>query len=224
MVRLCANRAAVNLGARSAGHRWALLVRGSLAIISASFGDDERGRASGTWSGFTAITSALEPLLGGFMVENISWRAIFFINIPLAFIVLVLLVRVPESRSNDVEGPLDWPGALLAAIGLGALVFGLSEAGACGFGDTLVLGTIALGVAALALFLLVEARRRSPMMPLGVFRSRTFSGANVLTLLLYAALGGRYGARRARAAWLTLHMQEGTRIFVQMAGEVDQFE
>jgi len=168
----------------------ALLVPGSLAIISASFGDNERGRAIGTWSGFTAITSALGPLLGGFLVENVSWRAIFFINIPLAIVVLGLLVRVPESRSNDVQGPLDWPGALLATVGLGALVFGLSEAGARGFGDLVVLGTIALGIAALALFLLVEARRRSPMMPLGVFRSRTFSGANVLTLLLYAALGG----------------------------------
>ncbi len=168
----------------------ALLVPGSLSIISASFGDNERGRAIGTWSGFTAITSALGPLLGGFLVENISWRAIFFINIPLALLVLALLVRVPESRSNDVTGPLDWPGALLATLGLGALVFGLSEAGARGFGNLLVLGTIVLGVAALALFLLVEARRRAPMMPLGVFRSRTFSGANVLTLLLYAALGG----------------------------------
>jgi EmrB/QacA subfamily drug resistance transporter len=168
----------------------ALLVPGSLAIISASFSDAERGRAIGTWSGFTAITSALGPLLGGFLVENVSWRAIFFINIPLALVVLALLVRVPESRSNDVEGPLDWPGALLATISLGALVFGLSEAGARGFGDPLVLGTVGLGVAALALFLLVEARRRSPMMPLGVFRSRTFSGANLLTLLLYAGLGG----------------------------------
>ncbi|MDP9375821.1 MAG: MFS transporter, partial [Chloroflexota bacterium] len=185
--QLIAARAAQGVGG-------ALLVPGSLAIISATFSGEERGRAIGTWSGFTAITAALGPVLGGWLVENLSWRWVFFINLPLAAAVLALVFwRVPESRDEGAAGGLDWPGAALATIGLGALVFGLIEAGARGLADLVVLGALVAGVAALALFVAVEARPsggRTPMMPLGVFRSRDFSGANLLTLLLYAALGG----------------------------------
>src|SRR2546427_4167583 len=108
----------------------ALLVPGSLAIISASFSTDQRGRAIGTWSGFTSITSLVGPVLGGVLVEYASWRWVFFLNVPLAAIVLsVLFWRVPESRDEDATGGLDWWGTLLVTIGLGAIVYGLIEAG-----------------------------------------------------------------------------------------------
>jgi EmrB/QacA subfamily drug resistance transporter len=168
----------------------ALLVPGSLAIISASFDDAQRGRAIGTWSGFTSITSVIGPVLGGWLVQNASWRWVFFINIPIAAIVLIILFfRVPESRDSSVTGHLDWWGALLAVIGLGAIVYGLIQAGAFGLGNTTVLIALAIGVAALIAFVLVESRIAAPMVPLYLFRSRTFSGANLLTLFLYAALG-----------------------------------
>ncbi len=170
----------------------ALLVPGSLAIISASFDSKQRGRAIGTWSGFTAITSAVGPVMGGFLVQYASWRWVFFINVPLAVVVLIVLYwRVPESRNEALgeHARLDWWGAFLATLGLGGIVFGLIESNNLGLGSGLVLLSLAIGIAALLAFLLVEARSTSPMLPLTLFRSRTFSGANVLTFLLYAALG-----------------------------------
>jgi len=170
----------------------ALLVPGSLAIISASFDSKQRGRAIGTWSGFTAITSAVGPVLGGLLVQYASWRWVFFINVPLAVIVLIVLFwRVPESRNEALgeHARLDWLGAFLATLGLGGIVFGLIESNDLGFANGLVLLSLILGIAALLAFLLVEARSQSPMLPLTLFHSRTFSGANVLTFLLYAALG-----------------------------------
>src|SRR5579884_1993113 len=169
----------------------ALLVPGSLAIISASFDSKERGRAIGTWSGFTAITSVIGPVLGGALVQYASWRWVFFINVPLAAIVLfVLFWRVPESRDTEDSPSLDWVGALLATLGLGGIVYGLIEAGNVGLGSPTVLSTLAVGAIALFVFVIVEARSHSPMVPLSLFRSRTFSGTNLLTLFLYAALGG----------------------------------
>src|SRR5918999_1241414 len=168
----------------------AMLVPGSLAIISASFEEERRGRAIGTWSGFLGVTTAIGPVLGGYFVENVSWRAAFLINVPLALIVLWIVYRhVPESRDPDARR-LDIPGAVLATLGLGGVVFGLIESQSNGFGDPLVLASLALGVIALAVFVLVESRVREPMMPLSLFRSRNFSGANLLTLFLYAGLGG----------------------------------
>ncbi len=169
----------------------ALLTPGSLAIIRASFGSEQRGKAIGTWSGFSAITSALGPVLGGWLVQNTSWRWIFFINIPLAIIVLLVSVlHLPESRSEGDRKPLDFPGAILTALGLGGVVYGLIQAENGGFADPVVLACIIGGLIALSLFLFIENRSPAPMMPLTLFRSRTFSGANLLTLLLYAALGG----------------------------------
>lgn len=171
----------------------ALLIPGSLAIISASFDSKQRGRAIGTWSGFTAITSAVGPVLGGALVQYASWRWVFFINVPVAIIVLIVLLwRVPESRNEALSdhSKLDWWGALLATLGLGGIVFGLIESNDLGLGNTLVLISLGIGAAALIAFVLVEARSAAPMLPLSLFRSRTFSGANLLTLLLYAALGG----------------------------------
>ena len=169
----------------------ALLVPGSLAIISASFSEQQRGRAIGTWSGFTAMTAALGPVLGGWLVENVSWRWIFFINIPLAVIVLgILFWRVPESREERGTVRLDWWGALLATIGLGAIVYGLVESARLGFSHPVVLSTLAVGTVGVIAFLAVEARTQAPMMPMTLFRSGTFAGANLLTLLLYSALSG----------------------------------
>jgi EmrB/QacA subfamily drug resistance transporter len=168
----------------------ALLVPGSLAIISASFEEERRGRAIGTWSGFSGITTAIGPVLGGYLVQNVSWRAAFFINVPLAVIVLWIVYRhVPESRDPDAR-KLDISGALLATLGLGGVVFGLIGSQSNGFGDPQVLVALALGVAMLVAFVLVEQRVEEPMMPLTLFRSRNFSGANLLTLFLYAGLGG----------------------------------
>ena len=168
----------------------AMLVPGSLSIISASFEEARRGRAIGTWSGFTGITTAIGPVLGGYLVQNVSWRMAFLINIPLAIAVLWLVYRhVPESRDPDSRR-LDIPGAVLATLGLGGVVFGLIESQANGFSDPRVLVSLTLGAAALLAFVFVERRSDEPMMPLTLFRSRNFSGANLLTLLLYAGLGG----------------------------------
>jgi MFS family permease len=168
----------------------ALLVPGSLAIISASFDEAKRGQAIGTWSGFTAITAGIGPVLGGWLIEHVSWRAVFFINVPLALIVLLIsLLHVPESRDDDANTTLDWPGTALA--------------------------TLIGGAVSLAVFFLVETRSAQPMLPLTLFRSRNFSGANLLTFFLYTALGGgmfflplnliqvqEYSATAAGAAWL----------------------
>jgi EmrB/QacA subfamily drug resistance transporter len=169
----------------------ACLVPGSLSIISAAFDPDHRGKAIGTWAGFTTITSVIGPVLGGFLVQHASWRWVFFINVPLAALTLFLLYRyVPESRDEQVTGKLDWLGALCITGALGGIVFGLIEAGPHGFGDPTVRVSLVIGVLLLVVFVFVEARSPAPMMPLDVFRSRTFTGANLLTLLLYGGLGG----------------------------------
>lgn len=169
----------------------ALLVPGSLAILSASFPPESRGRAIGTWSAFTGVTAAVGPLVGGWLVDHGSWRWVFFLNLPLAVAVLALSAwRVPESCDPEAAPHLDWPGAALATLGLAGLTYGLIELpqkGAVGAAAQVALGA---GAAVLAAFVLVEARARAPMMPLGLFRSRTFAGANLLTLCLYGALGG----------------------------------
>src|SRR6266436_5051409 len=174
--QLIVARAVQGLGA-------ALLVPGSLAIISSSFPENERGRAIGTWSGFSAITTAIGPVIGGWLIEHVSWRAVFFINIPIAFlIILISLWRVPESSDKESVG-LDWWGAILGALGLGALVYGLIESSRLGFGDRSVIAALVAAAALLALFLIVETRVSNPLLPLALFRSRTSTGANVLTFL-----------------------------------------
>ena len=168
----------------------AFLVPGSLAIISATFSDAERGRAIGTWSGFSAITTAIGPVIGGWLIEHVSWRAAFFINAPVAVVVVVLSLRfMEESRDPARSATIDWSGALLGVLGLGGIVFGLLEWPPLGPTHPLVIGSLVLGAVCLALLVVVERRARNPMMPLDLFHSRTFSLANVLTLLLYGALG-----------------------------------
>ena len=164
----------------------ALLVPGALALISASFEPAQRGKAIGTWSGFSGITAAIGPLIGGWLVNH-SWRWAFLLNVPLAAVVLLLLPKVPESR-NPRARRLDFVGAGLVTLGLAGLVFGLIESSARGWGSPAVLGAMALGCAALIAFALFEARTDAPMLPLGLFRSADFTGANLLTLFLYGAL------------------------------------
>ncbi|MDB5827098.1 MAG: drug resistance transporter, EmrB/QacA subfamily [Variovorax sp.] len=168
----------------------ALLVPGSLALISASFPEKERGRAIGTWSGFSGITAAIGPVLGGFLVDRFSWTWAFLINVPMAAVVLLLVWRhVPESR-NPKAGALDGWGALLATMALGGIVYAFIEAPTQRWTSPYVLAALVLGVMATVAFIVVEGRLRSPMLPLGLFKVANFGGANLLTLLLYAALGG----------------------------------
>jgi EmrB/QacA subfamily drug resistance transporter len=168
----------------------ALLVPGSLAIIGASFREEDRGKAIGTWSGFSGITTAIGPVVGGYLVDNVSWRAAFLLNVPLATAVLLIALRyVPESRDPDSRR-LDVPGAVLATVGLGGIVYGLINSSLAGFGSAAVILSLFLGTLALVAFVAREQRTQDPMLPLTLFRSRNFSGANLLTLLLYAALGG----------------------------------
>ncbi|MDB5991657.1 MAG: drug resistance transporter, drug:H+ antiporter family protein, partial [Herbaspirillum sp.] len=171
----------------------ALLVPGSLALISASFPESERGKAIGTWSGYTAITTAIGPVIGGFLIEHVSWRLAFLINVPIALLVIFLTFKyVPESRDQRLSsrGSLDWTGAALASIGLGCLIYGLIESSNKGWSDATVIATLILAALMIAIFIRVELRHPAPMLPLHLFHSRNFSGANLLTLLLYAALGG----------------------------------
>src|SRR5262249_38204001 len=206
---LIAARALQGIGA-------AFLVPGSLAIISATFSGVERGRAIGTWSGFSAMTSAVGPVLGGWLIEHVSWRVVFFLNVPFAAIVLFLSLRyMQESRDPSGGSRIDWTGAASAVVGLGGVVFGLLEWPPLGARNPVVIGALTIGSLSLLSLLPVERRAPNPMMPLVLFRSRQFALTNLLTLLLYGALGAtlflvplnliqiqHYGATAAGAALL----------------------
>ena len=181
--QLIASRALQGFGA-------ALLVPGSLAIISNSFSQAERGRAIGTWSGFSAITTGIGPVIGGWLIERISWCAVFFINLPLALAVILISFRHVAEHSDKENTRIDWVGAVLAATGLGALVYGLIESSRLGFRNQSVIAVLVVAALILTIFLFIEARLSQPMLPLALFRSRLFTGTNLLTFLLYAALGG----------------------------------
>ena len=197
------------------GAAGALLVPSSLAIISASFNDEERGKAIGLWSSLTSLTIILGPVLGGWLADHFSWRWLFFINLPIALVTLLLTRGINETRESRARG-LDWFGATLITLALAAVAYGWTEWRP---GDpmammlTLTAIAVILGIA----FVLWERRAAEPMMPLSIFASRPFSMANALTLLLYAALGGamfflpfnligvqNYSATRAGAANLPL--------------------
>ena len=178
---LLAARAAQGIGA-------ALLVPQSLAIISAAFPADIRGRAIGTWAGAASLTTAFGPALGGFLVDGLGWRAAFWINLPLAALAVALALRhVPESRATTT-GPLDWKGAALAVAASALVTLGLTALAGPGGGGWSAALPIGAGVVAAALFVRVEARAVAPLVPLSLFRSRAFTGANLLTLFLYGAL------------------------------------
>jgi EmrB/QacA subfamily drug resistance transporter len=169
----------------------ALLVPSSLAILGAAFSPERRGRAVGTWSALTSIAAAVGPALGGWLVQAVSWRAVFFLNLPIAAAVLTIARRhVPESRSPD-SNRIDLAGVALATFGLGALVFGLIEVSSGGrlrWSDSLVWAPVAAGAVLLAAFIVVELREKNPMIPPALFRNRTFVAINLLTFFLYAAL------------------------------------
>lgn len=167
----------------------AMLGPASLAIITAYFDEKRRPAAFGAWSGASAIAVALGPALGAVIVQNFSWRWLFFINIPVAVItILVLFWKVPESRDEHAAARLDWRGASLATLGLGLFVFGFIESSNYGFPSPLVWGPIVLGVAFFSLFIHSQRITKEPLLPLTLFKSPTFSGANLFTLLLYAAI------------------------------------
>ncbi|MDX1418409.1 MAG: MFS transporter [Rubricoccaceae bacterium] len=181
---------ALLIGARAVqGVGAALLVPVSLALLTAVFPPGERGRAVGTWAGFSALTTAFGPALGGWLVDVLSWRAVFWPLVPLALLTLGLSRKVPETHPSE-EGPLDKLGALLATVGLGGLAAGLIRAGERGWTDGLVLAGLGGGAVLLVLFVFQERRAEAPLLPLGLFRSRVFTGANLLTLALYFALYG----------------------------------
>ena len=186
VAQLIAARAVQGLGA-------ALLIPCSLALIGASFAESERGKAIGTWAAFSAIASAIGPLLGGWIVDHFTWRWIFLINPPLAMLAIwIAFARVPESVDPQARGMLDWRGAILALLGLGGVCFGLMAAPDFGWSDVKVIVSLAGGLLLLAAFICVERYSAAPMLPLGLFRSRAFSAVNLLTLLLYAALGATF--------------------------------
>jgi EmrB/QacA subfamily drug resistance transporter len=181
---LIAARAVQGIGA-------ALLVPGSLSLISAVFPHAERGRAIGTWSAFSGVTAAAGPVIGGWLIDRWSWTWAFLVNLPLGVLLLALCwLKVPESRSHSAGEGIDTRGALWVTVGLAGVVYAFIQAPQRGWGSAEVLGALLAGVAGLALFVRAEARGAAPMLPLGLFRNADFSGANLLTLLLYAALGG----------------------------------
>jgi EmrB/QacA subfamily drug resistance transporter len=167
----------------------ALLVPGSLSIIAASFDEKARGKAIGTWSGFTSITTALGPVLGGWLIQHASWRWAFYLNLPIAVCVVILsLLHVPESRGRRDQS-LDWLGAVLVTVGVGGLVTGFIESSNFGWRNSIVIGGLVVGVISLSLFVLVESRAKNPIVPLTLFRSPAFLGGNLLTLFLYSSIG-----------------------------------
>lgn len=167
----------------------ALLTPGSLAIIQGSFHPDDRGRAIGLWAAFAGVATAIGPLVGGYLVDAASWRWIFLVNVPVGVAVVGVTVRhVPERRVTGNEGDMDYLGAALASAGLGGVTYALL-AGATDLTATVLLVGVC-GALALAGFVAAEARRRDPMLPLDIFRSRQFTSANVVTLAMYAGLGG----------------------------------
>ena len=171
----------------------ALLIPCSLAIIGATFDKSERGKAIGTWAGFSALATAIGPLLGGWIVDHFTWRWIFLINPLLALpTICIALYRLPESRDNEAKGGLDWRGSLLAFASLGSVAFGLVSGPVLGWSNVWVLLALLGGLLLLLVFIWAEARSLSPMLPLGLFRSRTFTAVNLLTLFLYAALAGSF--------------------------------
>lgn len=167
----------------------AALVPGSLALIAASFRVEDRGRAIGAWSGLAGISTAIGPFLGGWLIDSVSWRFVFVINLPIAAIAIAVTMRhVPESRDEAATKHVDVFGGLTLSIGLAGLVYALIE-GPAGASGSVVVATVATGVVALTAFCVIEARSPQPMVPLVLFRSRQFSGANAVTLAVYAALG-----------------------------------
>lgn len=181
----------VLIGARALqGVGAALVMPGSLALLEASFVEEDRGRAIGAWSGLGGVATAIGPFVGGWLIGAASWRWVFFLNVPTAVAVVLSSRHVPESRRADVRGRLDVAGAVLASAGLAGVVFGLTDAPARGWVALPTLVPLAVGSALLGAFLALERGRADPLVPPGLFRSRQFSGTNAVTFLVYGGLGG----------------------------------
>lgn len=169
----------------------ALLTPGSLAIIESSFVRQDRARAIGAWSALTGVSTAVGPLVGGYLVQAVSWRAIFVLNLPLGALVVWLTLRhVPETRDESATGRLDYAGATLATVGLAGATYAMVEGPSRGLGSPLVLAAAILGLVGLVGFVFAERRERHPMLPLEIFSSRQFTAANLVTFVVYGALGG----------------------------------
>ena len=190
------------IGARALqGAAGALLVPSSLALITAIFSGDERGAAIGTWTAWTGVAFVAGPLLGGALIEFVSWRWIFAINVPLVLITLYTARELPESRDEEMTGRIDYLGAVLCSVGLAGPVFALIEQSTYGWGDPLVFIPMIGGLALLGLFLWHEARTPAPMLPLQLFRRRNFAIGNLATLLVYGGLG-------ASTFYVTIFLQQ----------------
>jgi EmrB/QacA subfamily drug resistance transporter len=190
----------------------ALMIPGSLSIITAFYGPEKRGRAIGTWAAATTIVTVAGPILGGVLSGAGLWRGVFLINLPLGIAaLLVLLLKVPESRDEQSTGRIDYAGAALLAAGLAGLTYGFISAPDLGFGNLQVLGALAAGILGVAAFVVVEARSDHPMIPLGLFSSRTFSGVNLLTF-------GLYGALSAGTFFLSLNLVQAQGYSMAVAG------
>jgi EmrB/QacA subfamily drug resistance transporter len=169
----------------------ALLTPASLAILESSFRVEDRSRAIGAWSGLGGLATAGGPLLGGYLISAVSWRWVFFINLPVAVVVILLTVRhVPESSDPTIEGPVDVAGAGLAVVLLAGLTYGLIEGPGAGWSSPAVVASLAVAGVAIPLFLLLERSRRNPMLPLDLFGERQFGAANGVTFIVYGALAG----------------------------------
>ena len=169
----------------------ALLVPQSLAIIAATFPKEIRGKAIGTWAAASAVTTALGPPIGGFLIDLLSWRAAFWINLPLAVVALWLALRyMPESRDEGVKGGIDWQGALIAVLAFAALTYGLSAIAEGQVSAAVITAAIAAGLAGLAVYVAVERRAANPITPPALFRSKIFTSVNIVTVFLYGALSG----------------------------------
>ena len=190
----------------------AIMLPGSLAILNATFPPKVRGRTVGTWSAFTPIATAIGPLLGGWLVDNVSWRAAFYINVPLAVITLYLSWRyVPESKSEEVPERQDWLGAGLITIGLGGVIFGLIEGPKRGWADPLVWISLATSLICLTAFVIVEMRIKHPLVPVSLFKHKIFSGVTLMTFILYFAMSGVF-------FFLTLNLQQIQEFTATQAG------
>ncbi len=196
----------------------AVLVPGSLAIITSSFRQEKRGKAIGTWAAFTALMTALGPLLGGWLAEHISWRWVFFINVPISVLVIITLIKfVPEIKNTEQKSKLDLVGGLLITLSLGCIVFGLVESSNHGFSNPFILPSIIIGIIFFGVFIYHEKKVENPLVPLDLFKSTVFTGGNIVTFFLYSALSGAiffvpfnlvqiqgYSATQAGAAFLPL--------------------
>lgn len=220
---LLAARAAQGIGA-------ALLTPASLALLGAAYDSRTRGQAVGIWAGASGLTSAIGPVLGGWLTQVISWRAVFFINLPVAAVAVWLVLANAKESKAEQSGPVDWAGAAAVTIGLAAVTWALTVAPAQG-ADPAVLGASGLGLAALIGFVLIEGRAANPMTPLTLFKSLTFSGVNALTLVLYGAFGAAFfllpfelirahGYSPSAAGAALLPMSAGLALLSPLAGRV----